>query len=100
MAKKFQQSSGPSYSLLALLKRTLFLHETAKIDELVEEVHEYMLKDQSYEQIYQRYVEPILHGNPSFLEQYGKKHTKNQVGGNFQKVTAQVFHFPKHMTHG
>jgi type I restriction-modification system DNA methylase subunit len=68
MAKKFQQSSGPSYSLLALLKRTLFLHETANSDELVEEVHEYMLKDQSYEQIKQRYVEPILHANPSFVE--------------------------------
>ena len=39
-------------------------------------------------------------GNPSFFEKYGKKHTKNQVGGNFQKVTAKVFHFPKHMTQG
>ena len=68
MAKKFQQSSGPSYSLLALLKRTLFLHETANNDELVEEVHEYMLKEQSYEQIKDRYVEPILHSNPSFVE--------------------------------
>ena len=68
MAKKQQQSSGPSYSLLALLKRTLFLHETSGLDELVEEVHEYMLKDQSYEQIKERYVSPILHSNPSFLE--------------------------------
>jgi len=68
MAKKNQQSSGPSYSLLALLKRTLFLHETSSVDELTEEVHEYMLKDQSYEQIKERYVGPMLKGNPSFLE--------------------------------
>lgn len=73
MAKKYNQSSGPSYSLLALLKRTLFLHETAAVDELVEEVHEYMLKDLPYDQIKERFVGPILRKNPSFLEiqEYG-----------------------------
>ena len=79
MTKKSKQSSGSSYSLLALLKRTLFLHETAIIDELVEEVHEYMLKDQTFDQIKQRYVEPILRSNPSFLEV--------QPGGNLWKLT-------------
>ena len=39
MAKKDSKSSG-SYSLLALLKRTLFLHETADIDELAEATFE------------------------------------------------------------
>ena len=68
MLKKNQQSSGPSYSLLALLKRTLFLHETAEIKELVEEVHEHMLKDLSEAQLQERYVEPILRKNPSFLQ--------------------------------
>lgn len=67
MAKKRSKNSG-SYSLLALLKRTLFLHETADIDELVEEVHEYMLRDQPLAQLKERYVAPILNGNPSFLE--------------------------------
>ena len=67
MAKKNSKKSG-SYSLLALLKRTLFLHETADVDELVEEVHEYMLKDQSIAQLKERYVAPILQGNPSFLK--------------------------------
>jgi hypothetical protein len=67
MAKKDSKSSG-SYSLLALLKRTLFLHETADVDELAEEVHEYMLKDQSLAQLKERYVTPMLHGNPSFRE--------------------------------
>ncbi len=68
MAKKYQQSSGSSYSLLALLKRTLFLHETSSIEELVEEVHECMLKDHSYDQIKTDYVEPMLLHNPSFLK--------------------------------
>ena len=67
-AKKYDQTSGPSYSLLALLKRTLFLHETARVDELVEEIHEYMLKDQPYDQIKERYIGPILRSNPSFCE--------------------------------
>ena len=67
MAKKSTKKSG-SYSLLALLKRTLFLHETADVEELVEEVHEYMLKDQTIAQLKERYVAPILKGNPSFLE--------------------------------
>ncbi len=67
MAKKDSKNSG-SYSLLALLKRTLFLHETADVDELVDEVHEYMLKDQSIAQLKERFVAPILKGNPSFLE--------------------------------
>ncbi|PID58321.1 hypothetical protein CSB45_04440 [candidate division KSB3 bacterium] len=46
----------------------LFLHETADIKELVEEVHEHMLKDLSEAQLQERYVEPILRGNPSFRQ--------------------------------
>ena len=79
MLKKNQQSSGPSYSLLALLKRTLFLHETADMKELVEEVHEHMLKDQSEALLRERYVEPILRTNPSFLQV--------EEGGSVWKLT-------------
>lgn len=89
MAKKNQQSSGPSYSLLALLKRTLFLHETSNVDELVEEVHEYMLKDQSYDQIKERYVGPILTSNPSFLEVESKTQVWRLSEGN--KVNDSVY---------
>ncbi len=97
MAKKYDQSSGPSYSLLALLKRTLFLHETAMIDELVEEVHEYMLKDQLCEQIKQRYVEPILRSNPSFLEVQKGNNVWKLTEGN--KVNDSIYGiFQKHKT--
>ncbi len=97
MAKKQQQSSGSSYSLLALLKRTLFLHETSTTDELVEEVHEYMLKDQSYEQIKMRFVDPILHHNPSFLEIEDEPEIWKLSEGN--KVNDAVYEmFLKHKT--
>ncbi|GAK57408.1 N-6 DNA methylase [Candidatus Vecturithrix granuli] len=92
MTKKNQQSSGPSYSLLALLKRTLFLHETSNVEELVEEVHEYMLKDQSYEQIKDRYVEPILRSNPSFHEvEAGKNIWKLTEGNKVNDAVYEVF---------
>ena len=92
MARKYDQSSGPSYSLLALLKRTLFLHETAVLDELAEEVHEYMLKDQPCEQIRQRYVEPILKSNPSFLEvKLGKNIWKLSEGNKVNDSVYDVF---------
>ena len=97
MAKTNQQSSGPSYSLLALLKRTLFLHETSKVDELVEEVHEYMLKDQSYEHIKQRYVGPILKNNPSFHEIEAGSNVWRLTEGN--KVNDAVYEvFKKYKT--
>jgi len=89
MTKKYNQSSGPSYSLLALLKRTLFLHETAVTDELVEEVHEYMLKDLSYDQIKERYVGPILRKNPSFLEVQERNNVWKLTEGN--KVNDSVY---------
>jgi len=66
MVKKHEQNSGPSYSLLALLKRTLYLHETAHIAELVEEIHEYMLKEVALPELKERYIAPILRTNPSF----------------------------------
>ena len=92
MAKKNQQSSGPSYSLLALLKRTLFLHETSNVEELVEEVHEYMLKDQTYEQIKERYVGPILKSNPSFLEiESGKQIWRLSEGNKVNDSVYEVF---------
>ena len=97
MAKKLNQSSGPSYSLLALLKRTLFLHETAVVDELVEEVHEYMLKDLSYDQIKERYVGPILRKNPSFLEIQEQSNVWKLSEGN--KVNDSVYEiFQKYKT--
>lgn len=97
MTKKYQQSSGPSYSLLALLKRTLFLHETSNIDELVEEVHEYMLKDQSYDQIRECYVESVLHHNPSFLEVEEDQNVWRLSSGN--KVNDSVYDvFLKHQS--
>lgn len=97
MAKKDSKSSG-SYSLLALLKRTLFLHETADIEELVEEVHEYMLRDQSLEQLKERYVAPILKGNPSFLEvspgsQVWKLSEGNKVNDSIYEVFKK-YHTP------
>lgn len=97
MAKQQSKSSG-SYSLLALLKRTLFLHETADIEELVEEVHEYMLKDQSIEQIKERYVAPILKANPSFLEvssgsQVWKLSEGNKVNDSIYEVFKK-YHTP------
>ena len=92
MAKKSQQSSGPSYSLLALLKRTLFLHETSKLDELVEEVHEYMLKNVTYEQIKERYVGPILQSNPSFREvERGSNLWKLTEGNKVNDSVYEVF---------
>ncbi len=92
MTKKNQQSSGPSYSLLALLKRTLFLHEISHLEELVEEVHEYMLKDLSYEQIKTRYVEPILRSNPSFHEvEAGKNIWKLTEGNKVNDAVYEVF---------
>ncbi|MBD3305198.1 hypothetical protein GF339_02485, partial [candidate division KSB3 bacterium] len=95
MAKKSQQSSGPSYSLLALLKRTLFLHETSNLDELAEEVHDYMLKDQSYEQIKDRYVQPILHKNPSFREVEETENVWRLTEGN--KINDSIYEvFQKH----
>ncbi len=78
MAKRTEQTSGSSYSLLALLKRTLYLHETSPIDELVEEVHEYMMKNVALAQLKQQYVEPMLRGNRSFLEV--------EAGGNVWKL--------------
>ncbi|GAK52320.1 type I site-specific deoxyribonuclease [Candidatus Moduliflexus flocculans] len=68
MPKRTEQTSGSSYSLLALLKRTLYLHETSPIDELVEEVHERMMKDVPLAKLKQQYVEPLLRGNRSFVE--------------------------------
>lgn len=92
MTKKNQQSSGPSYSLLALLKRTLFLHETSNVEELVEEVHEYMLKDQPYEQIKYRYIEPILRSNPSFHEiEPGKNIWRLTEGNKVNDAVYEVF---------
>ncbi len=89
MLKKNQQSSGPSYSLLALLKRTLFLHETAEVKELVEEVHENMLKDQSEALLLERYVEPILRTNPSFLQEKAGSSVWKLAEGN--KVNDSVY---------
>lgn len=95
MVKKHEQSSGGSYSLLALLKRTLFLHETAMLDELVDDVHEYMLKDQTSEQIKQRYVEPILRSNPSFVELRKGSNEWKLTEGN--KVNDSIYElFKKH----
>jgi hypothetical protein len=97
MTKKSQQSSGPSYSLIALLKRTLFLHETAKIEELVEEVHEYMLKDQPYDQIKTKYIEPILRNNPSFIAIQEESNIWRLTEGN--KVNDAIYEmFQKYKT--
>ena len=68
MAKRTEQTSGSSYSLLALLKRTLYLHETSPIDELVEEVHERMMKDVTPAKLKEQFIEPLLKGNRSFIE--------------------------------
>ncbi|GAK55589.1 hypothetical protein U27_02423 [Candidatus Vecturithrix granuli] len=57
-----------SFSMLSILKRTLLLYGTVKIDDLVEEVHKHMLANSSLEQIKTRYVLPILRNNPSFVE--------------------------------
>lgn len=93
MTKKTQQSSGSSYSLLALLKRTLFMREASSIGELAEEVHEYMLKDQPQDQIRQRYVEPILRHNPSFREELfdGKPLWKLTEGNKVNDAVHEVF---------
>ncbi len=92
MAKKHDQSSGPSYSLLALLKRALFLHETSHTDELVEEVHEHMLRDQAYEQVKKRYVAPILRHNQSFREiEEGQGVWKLTEGNRVNDAVYEVF---------
>ncbi len=92
MAKRTEQTSGSSYSLLALLKRTLYLHETSPIDELVEEVHEYMLKNVALAQLKERFIEPLLRGNRSFLEvEAGSNAWKLAEGNKVNDAVYEVF---------
>jgi len=95
MPKRTEQTSGSSYSLLALLKRTLYLHETSPIDELVEEVHECMMKDVALDKLRTQYIEPLLRSNRSFAELEANSNVWRLAEGN--RVNDAVYEvFQKH----
>ena len=92
MTKRQEQTSGSSYSLLALLKRTLYLHETSPIDELVEEVRERMMRNVSHAELKERYIQPMLKGNPSFREvEAGSQIWKLAEGNKVNDMAYEVF---------